>query len=64
MVEGSEERFVWLDIERSVKTALNKLFERDAELLQNDVNERSITHKFAEYLESEFPGWDVDWEYN
>jgi hypothetical protein len=51
-------------IECSIKAALSRLFERDAELLRNDVNERTITHKLAEYLEPEFPGWDVDCEYN
>lgn len=52
------------NIERSVQAALDKLFDRDAELLQNDVNERTITHKFAEYLALEFSDWDVDCEYN
>ena len=28
------------------------------------MNERSIAHKFATYLEDEFQGWDVDCEYN
>jgi hypothetical protein len=41
---------VRLYIEGAIKAALNKLFERDAELLSNDINERTITHKFAEYL--------------
>jgi len=52
------------DIEASVQAALDKLFDRDADLLTNDVNERTITHKLAEYLETEFPEWDVDCEYN
>jgi hypothetical protein len=52
------------NIEASVLAALDKLLERDADLLQNDVNERSITHKLAEYLEIEFPEWHVDCEYN
>jgi hypothetical protein len=51
-------------IEAPVRTALAKLFERDADLLRNDVNERSITHKLAEYLQAEFHGWQVDCEYN
>ena len=29
-----------------------------------DANERSITHKLAEYLQDEFPVWNVDCEYN
>lgn len=52
------------NIERSVQVALDRLFDRDAELLRNDLNERTITHKLAEYLEPEFPGWNVDCEYN
>lgn len=51
-------------IERCVQAALDMLFDRDAEILRNDVNERTITHKLAEYLEPEFPGWNVDCEYN
>lgn len=33
-------------------------------MLQNDVNERSITHRFACYLQELFHGWNVDCEYN
>ena len=29
-----------------------------------DANERSLTHKLAEYLQCEFPDWHVDCEYN
>jgi len=52
------------NIEKSIWTALRRLFKRDAELLRYDVNERTITHKLAQYLEPEFPEWDVDCEYN
>lgn len=52
------------DIERKVRSALQILDERDGCLLENDVNERSITHKLAGYLESLFPEWEVDCEYN
>ena len=38
------------------------LGERD--LLEADANERSITHKLAEYLQGVFPEWNVDCEYN
>jgi hypothetical protein len=46
---------VRLYIESAIKAALNKLFERDVELLSNDVNERTITHKFAEYSVHRLP---------
>jgi hypothetical protein len=36
----------------------------DRDLLALDANERSMTHKFAEHLQREFPDWHVDCEYN
>jgi hypothetical protein len=36
----------------------------DRSLLEVNANERSITHKFAEHLQRQFPGWNVDCEYN
>jgi|CXWL01.1.fsa_nt_gi hypothetical protein len=36
----------------------------DAELLRFDVNERSVSHRLALYLQAEFPRWMVDCEYN
>lgn len=48
----------------AIERALKALFERDSFLLQSDANERSITHRLAMYLQSEFPLWDVDCEYN
>ena len=32
--------------------------------MQNDVSERTITHKLAEYLQDQFPELNVDCEYN
>lgn len=32
--------------------------------MQNDVSERAITHKLAEYLQDQFPELNVDCEYN
>jgi hypothetical protein len=31
---------------------------------EKDVNERSISHRLASYLQHEFGDWDVDCEYN
>jgi len=53
-----------LDIKRRIIAAICALYRYDRELLDRDVNERSITHKLAEYLQREFPGWHVDCEYN
>lgn len=52
------------DVNAAVSRALATLLERDSYLLLKNVNERSISHRFAIYLESQFPGWDVDCEYN
>ncbi|MFH1941156.1 MAG: hypothetical protein ABIL68_03550 [bacterium] len=47
-----------------VQNSIQKLINDDADLLDINVNERSISHKFAEYLQQEFLGWNVDCEYN
>lgn len=54
------------DVESRVKKALENFLESESYLLKNDVNERSITHKFAEYLKQQFTDLDVDvdCEYN
>jgi hypothetical protein len=44
--------------------AVQTLLDRDAYLLWANVNERTITHRLAIYVEHAFPGWDVDCEYN
>lgn len=38
--------------------------EFDSFLFEKDLNERTITHKLAEYLQQEFKDWNVDCEYN
>ncbi len=52
------------DIKTKIALAVMKLMEKDEYLLQNDVNERSITHRLAMYIQEQFPEWDVDCEYN
>ncbi len=37
---------------------------QDSFLLKNKVNERSVSHKLGEYLQQQFPDWNVDCEYN
>jgi hypothetical protein len=51
-------------IAEPVHAAIRKLFERDAFLLRNNVNERTISHRLAMYMQEGFPDWDVDCEYN
>lgn len=47
-----------------VEKALRTFFRKDEKLLHIDANERSITHKVAEYLQYQFPDMNVDCEYN
>jgi hypothetical protein len=51
-------------VKEKINTAVDLLFHLDTYLFETDVNERSISHKFASYLQEEFKGWDVDCEYN
>lgn len=48
----------------AINTALDELLNRDSYLLKNNVNERSVSHRLAMYLQSQFPDWHVDCEYN
>lgn len=52
------------EIKSMVNQAIRMLFANDAYLFYIDANERSISHRFAVYLEQIFVGWDVDCEYN
>lgn len=51
-------------VKNKVSLALHYLYKNDHFLITNNTNERSITHKFAEYLQRLFPEWHVDCEYN
>lgn len=44
--------------------AIRRLLTLDQDLLKLKANERSISHKLAEYLSIEFEGYHVDCEYN
>lgn len=52
------------EIESLVKKAIDRLLNDDGDLLRYDVNERSITHRLACYLQELFSEWNVDCEYN
>jgi hypothetical protein len=54
----------WDELNERLGRACAIFMERDQHLLCVEANERSMTHKFAEYLQREFPEWDVDCEYN
>lgn len=52
------------EIKEKVNNAVNLLLKNDLFLLDKNVNERSISHKLAEYLQQQFPEYRVDCEYN
>jgi hypothetical protein len=54
----------WVDIVSRLERACTTFLENDAALLRVDANERSMTHRLAQYLQCEFPGLNVDCEYN
>jgi len=53
-------------LKQKVENALKKLSTNDSFLIDANTNERTISHKLAEYLQEEFPNlyWNVDCEYN
>ena len=54
----------WPEIEGALDSAKRLFLNSDQTLLEIDANERSLTHKFAEYLQPIFTSWNVDCEYN
>jgi hypothetical protein len=51
-------------VKAKVENSIRKLRNRDGFLLDSNTNERTITHKLAEYLGDEFGSYSVDCEYN
>ena len=51
-------------VKKRVEAALQILLINDKYLLEHNLHERTITHKFAEYLQILFKNWHVDCEYN
>jgi len=51
-------------IKQKIVEAYKKLLKYDFYLLKVAANERSIAHKFAEYIQTEFLDYNVDAEYN
>jgi hypothetical protein len=47
-----------------VVSALHDFYARETHLLEKDLGERTLTHRLAVHLEKQFPGWEVDCDYN
>ncbi len=57
---SDEQEFIVDKIHKAYRTLLSQ----DRHLFEADASERSLTHKLGEYLQAEFPEWNVDCEYN
>jgi hypothetical protein len=44
--------------------ALQEFYGREAFLFERDVGERAVTHRLAVNVEKQFPGWEVDCDYD
>jgi hypothetical protein len=44
--------------------AIREFYAREAPLLEMDPGERTLTHRLAVEVEKQFPGWEVDCDYN
>jgi hypothetical protein len=47
-----------------VVSAIREFYARERHLLEKDLGERSLTHRLAVQVEKQFPGWEVDCDYN
>jgi hypothetical protein len=47
-----------------VVAALSEFYSREAFLFDQDLGERALTHRLAVHLERQFPGWDVDCDFD
>src|SRR5258707_14255159 len=47
-----------------VVSALGEFYARESYLFERDLGEHTLTHRLAVHLEKQFPGWDVDCDYN
>jgi hypothetical protein len=47
-----------------VVTALQQFYADETWLLEHDLGERTLTHRLAVHLEEQFPGWQVDCDYD
>src|SRR4051794_31473572 len=47
-----------------VVAALQEFYARETHLLEKDLGERTLTHRLAVQVEKQFPGWEVDCDYN
>ena len=44
--------------------AMREFYAQEAFLLERDLGERTLTHRLAVHVEKQFPGWQVDCDFN
>ena len=47
-----------------VVSAIHEFYARETFLLEKELGERALTHRLAVQLEKQFPGWEIDCEYD
>ena len=47
-----------------VVAALKEFYARETFLFEHDLGERTLTHRLAVHVERQFPGWEVDCDYD
>jgi hypothetical protein len=47
-----------------VVSAIHEFYARETFLLDKDAGERALTHRLAVQIEKQFPGWEIDCEYD
>src|SRR3979409_1443230 len=47
-----------------VVAAVAEFYAQETHLLEKDLGERTLTHRLAVHVEKQFPGWQVDCDYN
>jgi len=52
------------DLKLRMQMAINTLYARDSKLFSLEASEWALAHRLAVYLELEFPGWNIDCEYD
>lgn len=62
--DASDPGINWEQLREHLDAAVAQFLAHDAYLVENDANERSMTHRFAIYLQSRLPEFHVDCEYN
>jgi hypothetical protein len=49
---------------KKLVSALEEFYAQEDFILDKDLGERTLTHRLAVYVERQFPGWQVDCDYN